>query len=146
MDLQVPASRRSALDLWEGLFKDTPSADNEHMICIQDSVHRAVQLTNILRMLYKQLGLRLIVGPRAKFYSESLVASASVPRTTVKWSKIKPFSEIPGPTPLPVVRNILDFRRNSDRLIYYLEECYEKYGEIFKLEVPGQYDYTPNCG
>ena len=99
-------------------------------------------------MLYKQLRLRLIVAPRAKFYSESLDASdsVSVPGTTVEWSKIKPFSEIPGPTPLPILRNILDFRRNSSRLIYYLEECYEKYGEIFKLEVPGQYNYTPNCG
>lgn len=90
-------------------------------------------------MLYKQLKLRLIVAPQAKFYSESSIASASVPGTTVEWSKIKPFSEIPGPRPLPIVRNIPDFRRNCGRLIYYLEECYEKYGEIFKLEVPGQY-------
>ena len=51
--------------------------------------------------------------------------------------RIKPFCDIPGPKPLPILRNLLDFKNNVDRLIYFLEECYEKYGEIFKLEVPG---------
>ena len=52
--------------------------------------------------------------------------------------RTKPVSEIPGPKPLPILRNLLDFKNNVDRLIYFLEECHDKYGEIFKLEVPGQ--------
>ena len=51
---------------------------------------------------------------------------------------LKPFSAIPGPKPLPLLRNLLQFKRNSSRLNPYLEECYNKYGEIFKLEAPGQ--------
>ena len=53
-------------------------------------------------------------------------------------NQLKPFSEIPGPKPLPVLRNLLDFRRNSKKLNQFLGECYEKYGEIFKLEAPGR--------
>ena len=51
---------------------------------------------------------------------------------------LKPFSAIPGPKPLPLLRNLLQFKKNSSRLNPYLEECYNKYGEIFKLEAPGQ--------
>ena len=50
---------------------------------------------------------------------------------------VKPFSAIPGPKPLPVLRNLLELRRNLPRMHLYLEECYEKYGKIFKLETPG---------
>ena len=51
---------------------------------------------------------------------------------------LKPFSAIPGPKPLPVLRNLLKFKRNSNRINPFLGECYNKYGEIFKLETPGQ--------
>ena len=71
-----------------------------------------------------------------KFYSEVLAAAASPPAIRVS-KEIKPFSEIPGPKPLPILHNLLDFKSNSSRLIDFLEECYYKYGEIFKLEVPG---------
>ena len=50
---------------------------------------------------------------------------------------VKPFSAIPGPKPLPVLRNLLELKRNLPRLGLYLEECYKKYGKIFKLETPG---------
>ena len=51
---------------------------------------------------------------------------------------VKPFSAIPGPKPLPVLGNLLEFRKNSTRMSQFLGECYEKYGEIFKLEMPGR--------
>ena len=53
-------------------------------------------------------------------------------------SSPKPFSAIPGPTPSPLIRNLLDFRRNSKRINQFLGECYKEYGEIFKLEAPGE--------
>ena len=51
---------------------------------------------------------------------------------------LKPLSAIPGPKPLPILRNLLEFRRNSNRLTLFWRECYEKYGEIFKMEAPGR--------
>lgn len=91
-----------------------------------------------------------------KFFTtgETMAAVASIPigsssctRTRSRESltlappatEIKPFSEIPGPKPLPIIRNLLDFKNNINRLIHFLEECHEKYGEIFKLEVPGEF-------
>ena len=50
---------------------------------------------------------------------------------------VKPFSAIPGPKPVPVLRNLLELKRNLLRMDLYLEECYKKYGKIFKLETPG---------
>ena len=55
---------------------------------------------------------------------------------------VKPFSAIPGPKPSPVVRNLLEFRRNSKRINKFLEECYRKYGEVFKLETPGKINFN----
>lgn len=49
----------------------------------------------------------------------------------------QPFSAIPGPRPLPVIRNALQFKKNVKKLHIYLDECFDKYGEIFKLEAPG---------
>ena len=83
--------------------------------------------------------LRSVRALGARSYSEALAAAVSSPSTqNVRVSDdIKPFSEIPGPKQLPIIRNLLDFKRNSTRLIEFLEECYKEYGEIFKLEVPG---------
>ena len=67
-------------------------------------------------------------------------AASSMPSTSALKSEsggIKPFSEIPGPKPLPIVRNLLEIKKNSGNMMFYLEECYKNYGEIFKLEVPG---------
>ena len=50
---------------------------------------------------------------------------------------VQPFSAIPGPKPFPVLRNLLEFRKNLLVLDQYLEECSKKYGDIFKLEAPG---------
>ena len=52
---------------------------------------------------------------------------------------VQPFSAIPGPKPLPILRNALEFKRNVPTLHLYLNDCYEEFGEIFKLEVPGTY-------
>lgn len=79
----------------------------------------------------------------ARFYSEALdlsaCAAASPAHNLHISEEIKPFSEIPGPKQLPIIRNLLDFKRNIHRLIDFLEDCYNEYGEIFKLEVPGRY-------
>ena len=64
-------------------------------------------------------------------------AAATQEAQRVTEQNLKPFNAIPGPKPLPVLRNMLDFRRNSSRLTSFWRECYEKYGEIFKMEAPG---------
>ena len=64
-------------------------------------------------------------------------AEAAVRRSRKLEGDVKPFSAIPGPKPLPVLRNLLELRRNLPRMHLYLEECSEKYGKIFKLEAPG---------
>lgn len=102
------------------------------------------------QMLSKQFVRKvyLDLAPTTKFCLKSSATpdASTTLSTTVECSEtVKPFSEIPGPKPLPIIRNILDFRRNSDRLIYFLEECYKKYGGIFKLEVPGWFGPGP-CG
>ena len=71
----------------------------------------------------------------ARFSSAEAVAS-SKSREQLD-GDIKPFSAIPGPKPLPVLRNLLELRKNLPRMHLYLEEYYEKYGKIFKLETPG---------
>ena len=71
-----------------------------------------------------------------KLYSSSALAihgDCELVKTTVK-----PFSAIPGPKPLPLLRNALEFKKNLQRLHVYFEECHEKYGGIFKLEAPGR--------
>ena len=65
-------------------------------------------------------------------------ATQEAQRATDQHENLKPFNAIPGPKPLPVLRNLLDFRRNSSRLTTFWRECYEKYGEIFKMEAPGR--------
>ena len=43
---------------------------------------------------------------------------------------VKPFRAIPGPKPLPVLRNLLELKRNLRRMMdLYYEECYKKYGK-----------------
>ena len=69
-------------------------------------------------------------------------AARAVPKSDHDSSdSVKPFSAIPGPKPSPVVRNLLEFRRNSKRINKFLEECYRKYGEVFKLETPGKINF-----
>ena len=51
--------------------------------------------------------------------------------------EVKPFSSIPGPKPLPVVGIMFELRRNINRMQDYYGECFDKYGDIFKYEVPG---------
>ena len=72
---------------------------------------------------------------RVRFASTS--TEAAVREREPADPEIKPFSAIPGPRPLPVLRNLLEMRRNMARFHFYIEECHKKYGEIFKLEAPG---------
>lgn len=73
--------------------------------------------------------------------------SSGIPATTSARSEqepaaepaVKPFSAIPGPKPLPVLRNLLELKKNLPRMHLYLEDCHDIYGEIFKLEAPGDY-------
>ena len=69
--------------------------------------------------------------------SSSADATAQLHATNEYESVVQPFSAIPGPRPLPVLRNLMKFRKNFFNLHLYFEECSEKYGEIFKLETPG---------
>lgn len=82
--------------------------------------------------------LRSVRTLGARFYSQAALTAAASSQNLHVSEKIKPFSEIPGPKQLPIIRNLLDFKRNINRLIDFLEECYNEYGEIFKLEVPGR--------
>lgn len=71
----------------------------------------------------------------------SLASSATATQVSADYelpnTEVKPFSAIPGPKPLPVLHNVLEFRKNLSRLHNYIEECSERYGDIFKLEAPG---------
>ena len=84
--------------------------------------------------------VRRSLAPAISLRSESQAATVGRPVISVRESpeETKPFNAIPGPKPLPVIRNLLEFKRNSGRLFVYLEECHKKYGSLFKLEAPGQ--------
>ena len=89
-------------------------------------------------MLSLQLPLRLTLSSVSKVLS-STFATLSEAQATIDYATaaVQPFSAIPGPKPLPVIRNLLEFRKHFFTLDRYLEECSDKYGEIFKLEAPG---------
>ena len=92
-------------------------------------------------MLSPQLALRLTLNSVSKVLS-STFATLSEAQATIDCESstvaVQPFSAIPGPKPLPVIRNLLKFRKYFFTLDRYLEECSDKYGEIFKLEAPGR--------
>ena len=78
----------------------------------------------------------------------SSAEAAAVTSDSDEGGAVKPFSAIPGPKPLPILRNLLELRKNLPRLHLYLEECHKKYGKIFKLETPGksiQLDVNYEC-
>ena len=50
---------------------------------------------------------------------------------------VKPFDAMPGPKPLPVLGNLLEIKKNTKRLRYYLHEGLQKYGGIARLRLPG---------
>ena len=76
--------------------------------------------------------------PNARSSFATSVSSMPTP-SELEMGEIKPFSEIPGPKPLPIIHNLLEVKKNSSRMLFYLEDCCKNYGEIFKLQVPGQY-------
>ena len=102
-----------------------------------ESLH---QIHNNTEMLSSQLALRLTLNSVSKVLS-STFATLSEAQATIDCESstvaVQPFSAIPGPKPLPVIRNLLEFRKHFFTLDRYLEECSDKYGEIFKLEAPG---------
>ena len=90
-------------------------------------------------MLSLQLPLWLTLSSVSKVLS-STFATLSEAQATIDYATaaVQPFSAIPSPKPLPVIRNLLEFRKHFFTLDCYLEECSDKYGEIFKLEAPGR--------
>ena len=74
----------------------------------------------------------LLLTSSVRFASTATVSDSREPNLDVK-----PFSAIPGPKPLPVLRNLLELKRNMTKFHLYFDECHKKYGEIFKLEAPG---------
>ena len=51
--------------------------------------------------------------------------------------EVKPFREMPGPRPLPILGNFLEVKRNLPRLAMYYHQCLKEFGRIFKLQLPG---------
>ena len=86
-----------------------------------------------LRMTLKSVSSMLSSAASSTVAAHAHAATDSEPPAAA----VQPFSAIPGPKPLPILRNILEFRKNLFSLHQYLEECSEKYGDIFKLEAPG---------
>lgn len=64
--------------------------------------------------------------------------AASTAATGIKDGDYKPFSAIPGPKGLPLVGNSKELSANVNRIRLYYAECFEEYGDIFKLKIPGQ--------
>ena len=92
-------------------------------------------------MLSLQLPLRISLNSVSMVLSSTFATLSEAQVTTDYKSSVaavQPFSAIPGPKPLPLLRNLLKFRKHFFTLNHYLEECSDKYGEIFKLEAPGR--------
>ena len=99
-------------------------------------------------MLSLQLPLRRALNSASVVWS-STFATLSEAQAATRYHEpsdtaaVQPYSAIPGPKPLPLLRNLLKFRKHFFTLNQYLEDCSDKYGEIFKLEAPGS--YTIKC-
>ncbi|KAG2373389.1 hypothetical protein C9374_012255 [Naegleria lovaniensis] len=50
----------------------------------------------------------------------------------------KPYEEIPGPKPLPILGNLLDLLKHKGIPSLYFYELCEKYGDIVRLSMPGK--------
>lgn len=92
------------------------------MLSLQLPLRRAL---NSVSVVWSSTFATLSEAQAATHYHEPLDAA------------VQPYSAIPGPKPLPLLRNLLKFRKHFFTLNQYLEECSDKYGEIFKLEAPG---------
>ncbi len=73
-----------------------------------------------------------------KFATQALSSSLGEPYHVKSGTQSpKPFSDIPGPAPVPFLGNSMELKKNYDRLQYYYHDCFEKYGSIFKLKTVG---------
>lgn len=63
----------------------------------------------------------------------------------VSLAAVKPFSAIPGPKPLPLVGNMVIMGAHVNRFTAFQEQCFKKYGEIFKLKLLGKYLLRSAC-
>ena len=93
-------------------------------------------------MLSLQLPLRRALNSASAVWSSTFATLSEAEAATSYHAPsdaaaVQPYSAIPGPKPLPLLRNLLKFRKHFFTLHQYLEECSDKYGEIFKLEAPG---------
>jgi hypothetical protein len=94
-------------------------------------------------MLSLQFPLRIALNSASTVLSSTFATLSKAQSTTSYYESsdaaiaVQPYTAIPGPKPLPLLRNLLKFRKHFFTLNHYLEECSDKYGEIFKLEAPG---------
>ena len=80
------------------------------------------------------LGLKRI---RLPTFAVAARRGASAYRVSSDRRGVKPFREMPGPRPLPILGNFLEVKRNLSQLAMYYHQCLKEFGGIFKLRFPG---------
>jgi len=78
---------------------------------------------------------------RRLHYNPLIFATGAVATAQQSSSAIKqplPFNAMPGPKPIPVMGNALQLKQNVHRLRTYYEECFKKYGDIFRVKALGK--------
>ena len=109
---------------------------------------------NLLQFQGAWLRLALQVGPTLEM--QSVKVCRLVPRLWLRVQTLstnadridpgeatKPFGAIPSPSPLPLLGNMREANFNRHRFNLYLDECFKKYGEIFKLKFLGSSTVGP---
>lgn len=80
------------------------------------------------------LGLKRI---RLPAFAVAARRGASAYSTSSDRGEVRPFREMPGPRPLPILGNFLEVKRNLPQLAMYYHQCLKEFGGIFKLRFPG---------
>ena len=80
-----------------------------------------------------------MLGLRARAWRLPILDSAG--RGTLAYTTsgggVKPFREMPGPKPMPVLGNLWEVNKNLPKLAMYYHQCLKEFGGIFKLHLPG---------
>ncbi len=77
-----------------------------------------------------------VLSRRSPIFLSSTARSLAVEKTD---PLPKPFNAIPGPAQIPLLGNSLELKGNIERLRFYIHDCFEKYGSIFRLKPIGEY-------